>query len=132
MKPIYAVAAAVLGTVALWIVARAAGIDLRVDPKNGQPANEIALPFAAAMALVVALLGWGARALLGRLTRHAAPIWTVVAAVVLLVSFVPVLTVGASGGTRVILALMHVAVAACLIPVLGRRDPGRRPEPARA
>jgi hypothetical protein len=119
-KSLYAVGGAVLSTAALWIIARILGIDLRVDPRNGQPPGEIALPFAAAMALVVALLGWGTRALLGRFTRHAARVWTAVAGVVLVVSFLPILAVGATGGTKAILALMHLAVAACLVPVFGR------------
>jgi hypothetical protein len=121
MRTLYAIGGAVLGTITLWIVARILGVDLVVDPKNGQPAGQIALPFAAAMALVVSLLAWGLRALLDRFTKHAARIWAVVAGVVLAVSFLPVLAVGASGGTRVVLALMHIAVAAALIPVLGRQ-----------
>ena len=121
MKALYAIGGAVLSTAALWIIARIFDIDLRVDPRNGQPPNEIALPFAAAMALVVALLGWGTRALLGRFTRHAARVWTAVAGVVLVVSFLPILAVEATGGTKAVLALMHLAVAACLIPVFGRR-----------
>lgn len=130
MKPLYAIAGAVLSTIALWTLARILDIDLVVDPKNGQPAGRIALPFAAAMTLVVSLLGWGTRALLDRFTRRAARIWTVLAGVVLVISFLPVLTVGASGGTRAMLALMHLAVAAVLIPVLGRRDARRYAEAA--
>lgn len=122
MKPLYAIAAAVLSTVVLWTAAAVLDIDMVVDPNNGQPPGEIALPFAAAMALVVSLLGWGLRAALDRFTTHAARIWTVVAGVVLVLSFVPVLAVGASGGTKTILALAHLAVAAALVPVLGRRQ----------
>jgi hypothetical protein len=123
MKPVYAIGGAVLSTAVLWTIARILDVDLRVDPQNGQPPGEIALPFAAAVTLVVSLLGWGTRALLGRFTRHAARIWTVVAGVVLVVSFLPILAVGATGGTKAVLALMHLAVAACLVPVLA---PGRR------
>jgi hypothetical protein len=130
MKPVYAIAGAVLSTIALWTGARILGVDLVVDPENDQPAARIALPFAAAMTLVVSLLGWGLRALLGRFTRHAARIWLVAAGAVLLLSFLPVLTVSASGGTKVALALMHVAVAATLIPVLGRTTPDRVAAPA--
>jgi hypothetical protein len=121
MKPFYAIAGAVLSTVVLWTVAALLDIDMVVDPNNGRPPGEIALPFAAAMTLVVSLLGWGARAVLDRLTAHAARIWTVAAAVVLVASFLPVAAVGASGGTKTILALAHLAVAAVLVPVLGRR-----------
>jgi hypothetical protein len=121
MKPVYAIGGAVLGTVVLWLVARMLDIDMVVDPGNGQPPGEIALPFAAVITLVVSLLGWGLRVVLDRFTRHAARIWTIVAGAVLVLSFLPVLGVGASAGTKTILALAHVAVAAALIPVLGRR-----------
>jgi len=122
MKTLYAIGGAVLSTAALWIIARMLDVDLRVDPQNGRPPGEIALPFAAAMALAAALLGWGTRALLGRFSRQAARIWTVIAGAVLLVSFLPILAVGATGGTKAILALMHLAVAACLVPVFGCRN----------
>lgn len=123
MKNLTAVGGAVLATIVLWTVALILDIDMRVDPNNGQPPGEIQLPFAAGMTLVVALLAWGLRAALDRLVpRRAARSWTVVAGVVLLLSFLPVLAVGASGGTKAILALAHLAVAAILIPILGRRS----------
>jgi hypothetical protein len=40
------------------------------------------------------------------------------------VSFLPFIGDGMSGGTRISLALMHLAVAAVLIPGLGGRSPG--------
>lgn len=121
MTTLYAIAGAALSTTALWIVARILDVDLVVDPKNGQPAGQIALWLAVALTVAVSLLGWGTRAVLDRITRHAARVWTVLAGLVLAVSFLPLLSVGASGGTRAVLALMHIAVAAILIPVLGRR-----------
>ena len=48
------------------------------------------------------------------------PVLTVVAGVVLALSFLPILGVGASGGTKAVLALMHLVVAAALIPVFGK------------
>lgn len=73
------------------------------------------------LALAVSLLGWGARVLLDRLTRRAPVVWTALAVLVLLVSFLPLLAVEATGAAKAILALMHVAVAAALIPVFSRR-----------
>jgi hypothetical protein len=118
---LYAVAGAVLAVAAVWAAARIAGADLRVDPGNGQPPGTIALPFAAGVTLVVAALGWGPRAGLDRMTRRAHVVWTVLAGTVLAVSFLPLLGVEATGGTKAALALMHVSVAAVLLPVLGRR-----------
>jgi hypothetical protein len=124
-----AVAGAVLSTVALWLLAGLLEVELRIDPRNGQPPGVLGLPFAAAVTLVVALLGWALRALLDRLTRRAASVWTVVAVLVLAASFLPVAGVGASTGTRVVLALAHLAVGAVLIPVFGRPARTRAPRP---
>jgi hypothetical protein len=112
----------VLATALLWTAARILGIELRIDPRNGQAPGVLGLPFAATVTLVVGLLGWGTRALLDRFTRRAPLIWTVLAVLVLLGSFLPLLAVGATAAAKTILALMHVAVAVVLIPVLGRRD----------
>ncbi|HWS34812.1 MAG TPA: DUF6069 family protein, partial [Actinoplanes sp.] len=60
--------------------------------------------------------GWAGLAILERFTRHAFTAWTVLALLVLAVSFVPFLGVEASTGSKVVLALTHVAVAAVLIP----------------
>ena len=117
---VLAVGGAVLATVLLWTAARILGIELRIDPRNGQPPGVIDLPFAAAVTFVVSLLGWGVRAVLGRFTRRAATLWTVLAVVVLLLSFAPVFGVGAATATRVILLLAHIAVGAVLIAVFGR------------
>lgn len=111
---------AVLATTLLWTTAQILDVDLRVDPGNGQPPQVIGLPFAAAVTLAVALLAWGTRALLERLTRRAAVAWTVVAAIVLLASFQPLFYVEATGATKAILALMHIVVAAVLMSVFGR------------
>jgi hypothetical protein len=117
---------AVLAVALVWTVAQILGIELRVDPRNGQPPGVISLPFAAALALVVSALGWGTRVLLDRLTSRAATVWTVLAAAVLLVSFLPLYIVDATGRAKAMLALMHLAVTAVLIPVLGRRNAFRR------
>jgi hypothetical protein len=49
---------------------------------------------------------------------RARAIWTGVAGVVLAVSFLPFVGDGTDGGTRASLALMHLVVAAVLIPGL--------------
>lgn len=115
-----AVGGAVLATTMLFTAALVLDIELRVDPRNGQPPGVIDLPFAAAVTLVVSLLGWGVRVLLGRFTRRAARAWTVLAVIVLLLSFLPVLGVGATVAAKAVLALTHVAVAAALIAVFSR------------
>ena len=83
------VGGAVLATALLWTAAQILSIELRVDPRNGRPPGVIGLPTAAAVTLAVSLFGWGARELLDRLTRRPSVVWTVLAVLVLLVSFLP-------------------------------------------
>jgi hypothetical protein len=119
-------AIAVVGAVAaaglLWLIARALDVDLRVAQGDGRE-SQVGLPLVAGFTLAVALLGWGVLALLERWTRRARVCWSVLAAAVLLVSFVPIVTVSATGGTKLMLSLMHLAVAAVLIPSLRRGTP---------
>ena len=119
-RGIFAVSGAVLSTTLIWTAAHALGVEFRVDPHNGQPPGTIGLPFAVAVTLAAALIGWGVRALLQRITRRASTAWTVLAFIALTASFLPLLAVGASGTTKAALASMHLAVAAVLIPVFGR------------
>lgn len=95
-----AVGGAVLATALLWTAAHIMGVTLRVDPGDGRPAQVIGLPLTATVTLTVSLLAWGVRALLDRLTRRATAAWTTLAVTVLLVSFLPVLYVQASGGAK--------------------------------
>jgi Family of unknown function (DUF6069) len=117
----YAVGGAVLATALLWAAARSLGVELRVDPGDGRPAQVVGLPLIAGVTLAVSLLASATRAGLDRLTDRAPAVWTGLAVIVLPVSFVPVLYVEASGGTKATLALMHLSVAAVLVPLLGRR-----------
>lgn len=119
-----AVAAAVVSALLVWgIAGPLAGVDLRVAT-GGRPPMEITWVPVMLTGLVVSLAGWGLLALLERFTARARAAWTVVALVVLLASFAPVLTAQATTGTRVSLAVMHVAVAAALIPLLARTSSG--------
>jgi hypothetical protein len=69
------------------------------------------------MSLMSALLGWASLAVLDRLTARGTSIWMVLAVIVLTLSFFPLAGITATGGAKVALGLMHVAVAAVLIPV---------------
>jgi hypothetical protein len=109
----------VLAASAVWLVGTLAGADLRVA-FPGQAAMTVSLPSVVVAASVAALTGWAALALLRRVTPRGRTVWTALAVVALVASFAPVATTGASGGTRLVLALMHVAVAAVLIPGLRR------------
>lgn len=115
-----AVLGAVLAALAVWVIAvPLLGVDLRVSMSpGGSDVQTVSTPFVVAASLLVSLLGWALLALLERRTARAATIWTVVAAVVLLLSLGSPLSSGTTAATKVTLALMHIAVAAVLIPTL--------------
>ena len=124
------VAGAVLATVTVWAIGDPLlGHDL-VVVSPGQPAMDLGLPEITFLALASSLLGWAALAILERVTAHATLIWTITAAVILAASFLPLAGVESSGGSKVVLALTHIAVAAVLIPGLRRTGPRRTPVPS--
>ena len=126
------VAGATLAATAVWLVAQATGTDLEVTVA-GQPPMVVSLPLVVVTALAAALAGWGALAILQRVTSRGRTLWTGLAVAALLMSFGPVATVETNAAVRTSLALMHVAVAAVLVPGLrgtvparGSADPERR------
>ncbi|MFD5911193.1 DUF6069 family protein [Streptomyces massasporeus] len=114
----------VLAPVVVWLVAEPVlGHRLRIA--DGEQRLDIGAVHVAVVALFASLAGWALLAALERFgVRRARAIWTGVAVAVLAVSFLPLLGDGMDGGTRTSLALMHLAVAAVLIPGLGGRLPG--------
>ncbi|MEU7895921.1 DUF6069 family protein [Nonomuraea sp. NPDC049152] len=127
------VAATVAAAAAVWVVGEPLlGYDLVVK-QPGQAPMDLGLDAIAVVTLVASLLGWALLAGLERLTDRAAAIWTALALLVLALSFLPLFGVESSGGSKAILALLHVAVGAVLIPAFWRtRRTGRaeRPVPA--
>jgi hypothetical protein len=118
-----AVGAAVVTTGALYTAARALGTDFALTDPGKAQAHQLILPEIVAFTLVFSLLGWAALALLERYVGRARDVWTALAGTVLLLSLVPIAIEQATGGTKVMLVLIHAAVAAVLVPVfrLGRR-----------
>jgi hypothetical protein len=113
-----AVGATVAATGVIYTAARAFGTDFKLSDPGKAEAHQLILPEIIVFTLVFALLGWGVLALLERVTRRAKTIWTALAGVVLALSFVPIAIEQATGDTKVMLALIHLAVAAVLVPVL--------------
>ncbi|MFD3613296.1 DUF6069 family protein [Streptomyces atroolivaceus] len=114
----------VLAPVLVWLVADPLlGHRLRIA--DDEQTLDIGAVPVAVVALLASLAGWG---LLAALERFGAPrartIWTGAAGAVLAMSFLPFIGDGMDDGTRVSLALMHLAVAGVLIPGLGGRSPG--------
>ncbi|MEU8113811.1 DUF6069 family protein [Micromonospora sp. NPDC048947] len=114
------VAAAVVAPLTVWAIGALAGVDYTVE-SPGQPATVIGAGAIVMIALGAALLGWAALALLERFaSRVARPVWISLAIVVTVLSFVPVLSVEATGGAKLALGATHVAVAVALIALLPR------------
>ncbi|MFE3027393.1 DUF6069 family protein [Nocardia tengchongensis] len=123
-----AIGGAVLVAALLWAAARGLGVELRVDSRNGLPTQTVGLPLVAGSTLFVSLLAAGTRKWLDRFADRAPTIWIRLTLTVLLVSLAPQVYVQASGGTKATLSLMHLAVAAVLVPLLARGS-GDRPAP---
>lgn len=116
-------ALAVLAPVLVWLVADPL-LKHRLRIADGEQTLDIGAVPVAIAALLASLSGWGLLAALERFgARRARTIWTGVAGTVLALSFLPFTGGGMDTGTRISLALMHLAVAAVLIPGLGGRSP---------
>lgn len=107
-----------LVTLAVWAVGHLAGADYRITDSMGTV--RIDLVVVTQVTLVIGLLGWATLALLERFTRRATAIWTSLAVIVLVASYVPVFLVEATVATRVALVAVHTAVVV-LVPALRRR-----------
>ncbi|WP_420077618.1 DUF6069 family protein [Streptomyces sp. JL3001] len=114
-------ALAVVAPVLVWLIADPMlGHRLRIA--DGEKTLDIGAVPVVVAALLASLCGWGLLAALECFgSRRARAIWTGVAGAVLAVSLLPFIGDGMDGGTRISLALMHLAVAAVLIPGLRGR-----------
>lgn len=108
------VAAAVLAATVIRLVAELADAEMVTGFEGQEPMN-VNLPLVISFSLLIGLAGWAAIALLERRTSKALTAWTVLAAVVLLLSFGPVSLTEATAGTRTTLAVIHIAVGVVLI-----------------
>ncbi|MGW7823607.1 DUF6069 family protein [Streptomyces puniciscabiei] len=114
----YAIGGSVLATTLLWTAAHVLGVELRIGPGGGWPARAVGLPRLAGTTLVVALLAAASKWALDRLTDRAVIVWTRMAVAVLVVSLTPLTYLEASAAAKATLALMHLAGAAVLIPLM--------------
>lgn len=118
-----AVAIAVIAPTLLYVVGDAAGVEFTItDPGDTvADAHHFVATEIAMISLILALVGWGVLALLEHFSRRAATIWTVLATLVFVASLAPIWIETATSGTRFMLVLVHLAVAAPLIAWLPRR-----------
>ncbi|MGK5557956.1 DUF6069 family protein [Actinomadura kijaniata] len=121
-----AVAGAVAASLAVWAVGEPLlGHDLVVTAPGRRP-MDLGASQILVFSLLPGLLGWALLALLERVTSRAGAVWTVLALLVLALSFAPLASVEATGGSKVVLALTHVAVGAVLVPAFLRTTGARR------
>lgn len=130
------VAAAVAAALALWaLAAYVLGLEIRTPAMGEQAAAPLTASQVALASAVASLAGWVLLGLLERFSRHARRVWTGVALVFLVVSLGGPLTgEGIAAADRVVLAALHVVVAAVLVPGLRRSHAptGRAAAPAGA
>jgi hypothetical protein len=104
-----------------WLV-RSVGLAVGADyvvVDQGQRA-QVGYGTVALVAVVISLVGWVVLAVLERVTRHARVIWTTGALVLLALSFLPVAGSQGSAATKAFLALINIATAVVVVPVMRR------------
>ena len=123
-----AVVAAMAAALTVWVTAHLLlGVDLKILMSGGTQTMQVGWGSVLVVSLIASLIAWGLLAVLERFIVRARTTWTVIALAILLLSFAgPLFGAGdASAGAKVSLALMHVAVAAVLIPLLARTSPSQ-------
>jgi hypothetical protein len=107
-----------------WVgVARAAGADPRIGDPFGDPSSAMELPFGACATSIAMcmVLGTTIAVLLNWRARRPAYTYVVTAAVLTFVSLgAPLVSAGASAGTKVTLIVAHLLAAAVIVPVVAR------------
>jgi len=117
-----AVTAAVLAALVVWSLADpllGVNLTVRTSPASSS-VQTIGPAFVLAVSLLASLLGWGLLAGLEARTQRAGTIWTITAGVVLLLSLAGPLTAAVTTAAAVTLVVLHLSVAAVLIPLLRR------------
>lgn len=115
------VLAGVAAALMVWVLA--VGVETPRTPAVGGAPSPLTAPEVLVAALVAGLVGWAALAVLERLTVRAVSVWRTLATTVFLLSLGGPLTGDdVSIASRVALVVMHVAVAAVVIPLLPLAD----------
>ncbi|MEV4511738.1 DUF6069 family protein [Dactylosporangium sp. NPDC049525] len=113
------VAVAAAAAMLVFLVESAVLDAVKTPAMNGQQSSDVNAGFVFVLVAIVSLVAWGLLALLEKITARARLIWTIIAAVVLLLSVGgPLSGEGITTGNRIGLLLLHVTVAVVLIPFL--------------
>lgn len=113
------VVGAVVAAAVAYLIINAVVGDLSAPSMNGQEGTDITIGAVIMVSALASLLGWGLLALLERFSGKGRLIWTIVALVVLVLSLGgPLGGTDVTTGNRIGLLLLHIVVAAVLIPFL--------------
>lgn len=119
-------AGAAAAAVAVWAIA-VPGLGINLVIRFGHGAPQTVQPgLVVGAALAASLCGWGLLAVLERRNRNARTIWTTLAVVVTVASLSLPAAAAITAATATALVLMHLAVAAVLIPALRRSTTQQR------
>lgn len=117
------VAATIAGALLVWLVIEVVfGTDLKAPAFSAsQDTSDVGLPQVVMASVLAGVAGWGFLAALERFTSRARTVWVVTAAVALFVSLgSPLSGTGITSANRALLVLLHLTVAAVLIPSMYR------------
>ena len=107
-----------------WVaVARAAGADLRIGDAFGDPSDTMRLPGGACATMIAMcmVLGTAIAVLVNWKARRPVHTYVVTAAALTFVSLgAPLVSAGASAGTKFTLVVAHLLAAAVIVPVVAR------------
>ena len=125
-----AVAATVLAALTVSLIAEhALAIDLWSPRMGTRPSADINVFHVLGASAVASLVGWAFLAALERVTAVARQVWTVLAIVAGLASFGgPFSGTGITTANRVVLVVLHIAVAAVLVTMMYRTSPTSGPQ----
>jgi hypothetical protein len=113
-----AVVGAVIGALISWIIITQA-FSIELVARSGGPTMMPVGPAAVIMVSALAcLVGWALLAILERKTKHAARIWTAIAAVVTVLSLAGPLNAGPSAAATIGLIVLHLVTAAVFVPLV--------------
>jgi len=118
------VVGAVAATLAVWLFADLAGVELAVrsGAANAQPLGPASVALAS---LTAGLAAWGLLAGLERVASRPRGAFTTIAVAILVVSLAGPISLGATAAATATLACMHLTAAAVLIPGMARSTPPR-------
>lgn len=115
----FSVLGATAAALAVWIAAvPLAGTDLTVD-QNGT-VQEVGAAAVIISSLLIGLAAWALLAALERFTRTPRRTWTIIAVTALALSLIGPLAQTTTTATALVLTVMHLTVAAVLIPSMRR------------